>query len=326
MSLNYILILAAVFLLILALWILLLRKKKFKNTSRLELDPVGLWRYHSDSEFEKKLSYGLARESEKPGSKNPKADKEKKPVAVLEFNGDIRAKQHRGFASLVDEVCVNKDKVSEVVVVITSPGGMVAQYGHVYSQMERLRGAVSKLTVCIDVVAASGGYLMSLPANKIIAAPFSMVGSIGVVAFVPNARKLLNKFDIEPRTFTAGNLKRTVGLFDDASEEEVEHFQGQLETIHSQFLAAVKKYRPQVKFEEIETGAHWSAEDSVSKELGLVDEIGCSEHYLITLNEKEDLIFIKKKKGSFLENGILGLAGAMVDRAFDNVRGAGAFH
>jgi len=321
MNSTYLWICAAVLVLILLGWFLLRRKKKLKNTSSLKLDPVGLWRYHPETEFEKKLSYGLTRENEKLSSEQKKSEKEKKPVAVLEFNGDIRAKQHKLFASLVDEVYVNKDKISEVVVVITSPGGMVAQYGHAYSQMERLREATDNLTVCIDVVAASGGYLMSLPANKILAAPFSMVGSVGVVAFVPNARKLLNKFDIEPRTFTSGNLKRTVGLFDDASEEEVEHFQGQLETIHQQFLAVVKKYRPGVKFEEIETGAHWSAEDSVEKGLGLVDEIACSEDYLINLNEKEDLVLIRKKKGSFLEGGIFGLAGAMVDRAFDNVLG-----
>jgi len=206
-----------------------------------------------------------------------KKEKEKKPYAVIHFQGDIRAKHHRAFAALVDEVVINKDRVRGVIVVVTSPGGMVAQYGHAFSQMERLRQSCSDVTVCIDVVAASGGYLMSLPAHKIIAAPFAFVGSVGVVAFVPNARKLLEKFEVQPRTFTAGNL------------------------------AEVKKYRPDVAVDQIETGAHWSAQDSVEKDLGLIDEIGCSEDYLIKLNEKEDLVFFDKKSSMF-ENSIFSLA------------------
>ncbi len=292
-------------------------KRKGKNTSKLKLDPVGLWKYHQDTQFECKKAYGAALES---SSKKKSDAKDRKPTVVLEFVGDVKAKRHRSFGALVDEVYVNREKVSEVVVVITSPGGMVPHYGHAFSQMERLRDSCEKVTVCIDVVAASGGYLMSLPAHKILAAPFSIVGSVGVVAFVPNLRKMLLNFDIEPRTFTAGKHKRTVGLFDDAAPETVDHFRDQLDTVHRYFLGVVKKYRPEVNFEEIETGSHWSAQESVDKNLGLVDEISCSEEYLIKLNETQDLVFLSQKTSLF-DQGVFGFSKAMFESIAQHASG-----
>ncbi len=296
--------LAVIALLLLALRLRAAKKGKYK----LEKDSSGLWRYNKETNFQRQLAYGKQLDKKNPKEKDTKEKKkdkkdERKPIAVINFTGDIKAKQHTAFAKLVDEVEINKDELSEVVVTVSSPGGMVPQYGHVFSQMERLRSLDIPLTACIDVIAASGGYLMSLPANRIIAAPFSMIGSVGVVAFVPNFRERLEKWNIKPRTFTAGKFKRTVNLTDDATPEEVAHFQDQLESIHELFVSVVTKYRPDVNIDEVVTGDHWTATESIKKNLGLIDEIGTANDYLLQKNKSFDLITISQKKG-FLEDGL----------------------
>ena len=163
-----------------ALIILLYQLRKSKRGRYcLERDGTGLWRYHRESQYQRQRAFENKLKKDKKGPVKKHKAQTPKPILVLNFQGDIRAKQHRSFAKLVDEAIVNRDELDEVVVVINSPGGMVSQYGHLYSQMERIRQAGLSLTACIDVVGASGGYLMSLPANNILAAPFAVVGSVG---------------------------------------------------------------------------------------------------------------------------------------------------
>lgn len=293
--------------------------RRKRGIFKLERDNTGLWRYHSETQFTKQLAFEK-RLHKKKRSKKKEGEEDQRPVAVINFSGDIRARHHRSFARLVDEVEVNREELSEVVVVVTSGGGMVSQYGHLFSQMERLRSLGPKITVCIDVVAASGGYLMSIPANRIVAAPFAAVGSVGVVAFVPNIRKLLQDWDINPRTFTAGKYKRTVSLTDDAAPEEIARFQAQLEAIHSLFLKVLKKYRPGAKFEEIETGDHWTAQESVDLALGLVDELGTSQEYLLRKNRSHDLIFFLERKG-FLEESLSIIGGEIGEKVKAAING-----
>ena len=277
-------------------------RRRRRGTYRIEQDTTGFWRYHKETQFERKIAVERQKKiSKKTRKERKELGLENKAIAVLNFDGDIRAKQHRTLAALVDEVTLNQEHLSEVVIVINSPGGMVSTYGHAFSELERIRRSNLPLTVCIDVVAASGGYLMSLPANKIVAAPFAMVGSVGVMAFIPNVRKLLQNWDINPRTFTAGKLKRTVTLTDDASPEEVARFQSQLDSIHQLFLSVVRKYRPGAKMEQIETGDHWTAQESVDQELGLIDVLGTSNEYLLDQNKTKDLVFITQKRSLFDE-------------------------
>lgn len=300
--------------------VIVLRKIRARRlqTVRLERDSTGLWRYHRESQFQKKIAYAGRINSAKD-SAHGKAKESLKPAAVIHFGGDIRAKQHRTLANLVDEIEINREALSEVVIVLTSPGGLVSQYGHAFSQIERVRRLGVPLTVCIDVVAASGGYLMSLPADRIVAAPFAVVGSVGVVAFVPNLRPMLQQWGIQPRTFTAGRYKRTVTLTDDASPEEVARFKHQLEAIHRLFLDAVRRYRPGAKMEEVETGGHWTAAESIDLALGLVDEIGTSHEYLLRLNRDRDLILISQKK-TFWEDGIGLFGSSLADGLLSRLR------
>lgn len=293
-------------LVVLALLLMRWMRRK-RSMIRLERDASGLWRYHRESVFRKKLAY-----RHQLGG-DPRDD-DVETVAVLHFEGDIRARQHRAFGALVDEVAVNREEIDEVVVVLTSPGGMVPPYGHAFAQMERLRALGIRVTACVDVVAASGGYLMCLPAHKIVAAPLAIVGSIGVMAFVPNIRKMLLRHDINPRTFTAGKYKSTVNLTDDATPEEVERFQQQLEVIHAQFAGAVKKYRPDVDIDQVATGEHWTAAEALEKSLRLVDELGTSEQYLLERNRFADLVFIGQRRNLF-DDGF----GKMISRVSDVV-------
>lgn len=293
--------------------------RSVRSYPTLTEDDSGLWRYHEDVSFKRKDPYGPILTGQKQAQKKEL----RQPVAVIHFNGDMRAKGHRDLAKLVDEIEINKDKLHGVVFVVSSPGGFVSTYGHAFSQLERIRRLEIDLTVCIDVVAASGGYLMSLPANRIVAAPFAMVGSVGVVAFVPNFRQLLRNWEIEPRTFTAGKYKRTVTLTDDATPEEIARFQSQLETVHRHFVELVKQYRPQAKLSEVETGEHWSAKESMELQLGLVDDLATSQEYLLRLNHDYPLITLSVKKGLF-DDGFMKFSGAVADEVEERLMRLGS--
>lgn len=146
------------------------------------------------------------------------------------------------------------------------------------------------LTVCIDKVAASGGYLMSVTANKILAAPFAIVGSIGVVAQVPNLHRLLKKHDVDVKEYTAGEFKRTVSLLGEITPKGEEKFKQQLEETHVLFKGFVQKFRPQLNLTEVATGEYWYGEQAISK--GLVDELRTSDDYLMGLAENHQIIKI----------------------------------
>lgn len=278
----------------------------------------GLARYHGDTVFSRKISLKTRQLVCKTPDcsevhENVQLPASKLPVAVLRFDGDVTASDRDRLARQIDEVIINSTRLSSAVVIVSSPGGGVAQYGQLYAEMERLRKAIH-LTVCVDTVAASGGYLMSLPAHKIIAAPFATVGSIGVVAEVPNYRKLMEKIGIEGRVFTAGKHKRTVTTTGDDSPEALEHFRAQLEAIHKQFIASVTKYR-KIDADKVCTGDHWTAEQSVAQGLNLVDEVGTSHDFLLRLNSDRDLIFFYSSE--MFARRVGGFAAELCERLFN---------
>lgn len=241
-----------------------------------------------------------------------------KPLAVLDFDGDVMASGRDNFACLVDELLVNKDRLDGAIVTVTSPGGGVAQYGQLFSEMERVRKSGLNLTICVDTVAASGGYLMSVPANKIVAAPFSYVGSIGVVSEFVNVHDFLKRYGIVPLTLTAGKHKRTLTPTGEITEEGKEHFQAQLRAIHELFIKAVTTYRPKVNPDVACTGAHWTAAESVAQDLGLVDELATSQEYLLKANQTRDLIYVATAKNPF-ENSLLRFITKVCDHVIARV-------
>ncbi len=209
----------------------------------------------------------------------PEKPAHKPSVYVLDFRGDILASAVKSLREEVTAITATATSEDEVVVRLESPGGAVPHYGLAASQLMRLREKKIKLTVCIDRVAASGGYMMACIADKIVAAPFSIIGSIGVVAQVPNVHRLLKKHDVDFEEMTAGEFKRTVSIFGEISEKGRRKFQDQLEETHVLFKQFVQAQRPKLDVDRVATGEYWLAMRAI--ELGLVDQLGTSDEYLI---------------------------------------------
>ena len=197
---------------------------------------------------------------------------------VINFVGSSKGSEVKKLRREIDailDVATDKD---EVIVNLTSPGGMVNSYGLCASQLARIRDRNIRLTCTVDSVAASGGYLMACVANHIVAAPFSYIGSIGVIAGIPNFRRVLNKYDVDYEQVTAGKYKRTLSMLGENTPEGREKFKEELEAIHSRFKEQVHTYRPHLNIDEVATGEYWLASDALK--LNLVDEIATSDEYI----------------------------------------------
>jgi serine protease SohB len=210
--------------------------------------------------------------------KDKKKNADKPFLYVLDFHGDIKASQAEGLRETINAVLSVVQEKDEVVVCLESPGGMVNGYGLAASQLQRLRDRNIPLTVCIDKIAASGGYLMACVANKIVAAPFAIIGSIGVVAQLPNFHRWLKKHNVDFELLTAGEYKRTLTVFGENTEKGREKFQEDLEKIHSAFRSYVLENRQQLDIDKVATGEHWLAKDAY--DLRLVDTLKTSDDYI----------------------------------------------
>lgn len=211
----------------------------------------------------------------------------KKRIFVMEFTGDIKASAVNALREEVNAIINVATPKDEVVVCLESPGGMVAPYGLAASQLQRLKRKQIPLTVIVDKVAASGGYLMACVADRILAAPFAIVGSIGVVAQLPNFHRLLKKHNIDFEQLTAGEYKRTLTMFGENTDKAREKMQEDIEEIHNLFKTFIQQNRPIVNLEEVATGEHWLA--SRALELKLVDELTTSDDYLLTTSQNADV-------------------------------------
>lgn len=216
-------------------------------------------------------------------------------VYVLTFIGSIMASEVEQLRDQISFLLQIAQPADEIVVRLTSPGGAVPQYGLASSQLERLKQAGLRCVVCVDTVAASGGYMMAAVADKIIAAPFAIIGSIGVVAGIPNFHRVLQKNEVDYHLFTAGKYKRTVTPFSEVTEEGKQKLQDDLTAIHEAFKKLIKDGRPDVDIEAIATGEYWLA--SEAKEKGLVDEIMTSDDYLCSKLDECEIIEIKTEIG-----------------------------
>lgn len=200
-------------------------------------------------------------------------------VWVLDFHGDLKASQTEHFAQEVSAIIDVATENDEVVVRLESAGGLVHAYGLAAAQLDRLRTAGLTTTVCIDKVAASGGYLMACTAQHIKAAPFAVIGSIGVVAQVPNIHRLLKRHDIDVELLTAGKYKRTLTVLGENTEEGKAKFLEDLENTHHLFKNYVAERRPAMDMETIATGEIWYGSEALSQRL--IDSVGTSEAYLV---------------------------------------------
>ena len=220
----------------------------------------------------------LQRQERKEERARSKAGHARPRVYVLDFDGDLQASATENLRHEISAVLSMASSADEVVVRLESGGGMVHGYGLAASQLARIRDAGVPLTVCVDKVAASGGYMMACVADRILAAPFAILGSIGVVAQLPNFHRLLQKHDIDFEVLTAGEYKRTLTVFGENTEKGREKFQQDLETTHLLFKNFVARYRPQLDIDRVATGEVWLGESA--HELQLVDELRTSDEYL----------------------------------------------
>jgi serine protease SohB len=220
--------------------------------------------------------------------KDKVADVERKRLFVLNFDGDIRGSHVANLREEITAVLTIARPTDEVLVKVESGGGMVHAYGLAASQLERVRSRNIPLIVCVDKVAASGGYLMACVANRVIAAPFAIIGSIGVIAQLPNFNKLLKRHDIEYEQITAGEHKRTLTLFGENTDRHREKMKQDIEQTHTLFKDFVHEHRPSLDMEAVATGEHWLGTRAL--ELGLVDELGTSDDLLMAACEHCDIL------------------------------------
>ncbi|WP_336963349.1 protease SohB [Acinetobacter pittii] len=236
--------------------------------------------------------------------------KNNQKIFVLDFKGDIQASAVENLREEITLILATaKAGRDRIVVRLESPGGMVHGYGLAAAQLVRLRDAGFHLTICVDKVAASGGYMMACIANEIIAAPFAIVGSIGVVAQVPNFNRLLKEHNVDFELYTAGQYKRTVTMFGENTPEGKAKFEEELQQTHVLFKHFVEKYRPQLNVDKVATGEHWYGEDAL--DLNLVDKLQTSDEYLLALLPQHDVYVINTRKKATLGEK-LGLQAAQV--------------
>ena len=237
---------------------------------------------------------------------------QKSRVFVIKFDGNISASAVTNLREEISAVLSQATSDDEVVVKLESAGGMVHSYGLASSQLDRLRKENIPLTVCVDKVAASGGYMMACVADKILAAPFAIVGSIGVVAQMPNFNKLLKKHDVDFEVLTAGEHKRTLTVFGENTDKGRKKFIEDLEETHTLFKDYVAERRPQVAMDKVATGEVWYG--SRAQELALIDDVKTSDEYLMHRVSEADVYEIAYKQKRKLHQRIGVAAEESVDR------------
>lgn len=250
---------------------------------------------HEHVDAKKKYKKYLKQEKKLQKVEESESAEHKPLLFVLHFNGDLRANAVNEMREEITALLmIAQPPQDEVLVILESPGGVVPNYGLAASQLKRIRDKNIKLTVAVDRVAASGGYLMACVADKIIAAPFAIIGSIGVVLQMPNFHRLLDRHNVDFEMVTAGKYKRTLTMFGKNDQQGREKMHEDLEEIHATFKDFISKHRPQVDLETVATGEHWLATKAL--ELKLVDELKTSDDYLLEKYLDYAIYNIQKQK------------------------------
>ena len=234
-------------------------------------------------------------------------------VFVLNFVGNIKAtavKHLRKEITALLSIATEKD---EVVVCLENSGGLVHEHGLAASQLQRIRQRGIPLTVAVDKVAASGGYMMACVADRIIAAPFSVLGSIGVIAQMPNFNKLLERHGIEYEQIKAGDLKRTITMFGKNTDQDRAHFTEQMQETHDLFKEFVAENRSELNIEEVATGEHWLGKKAL--ELNLVDELMTSDDYLLQKSMDATVYEITHRSPKSVSEKLMGSVQTVYEKA-----------
>ena len=269
--------------------------------------------------LDKRERKALAKAHKKEAKATAKAHRGQEPgkrIYVLAFKGDMRASAVKRLGAEIDAVLIAaRPETDEAVIRIESPGGTVTGYGLAAAEILRLRERKIKVTASVDQVAASGGYMMACAADRIVAAPFAVVGSIGVVAPVPNLHRLLQKNQIDFEEMTAGEFKRTVSVLGEITPAGREHFRGKLDATHDAFKAHVEQCRPNVDIARVANGDYWLAREALP--LGLVDEIMTGDDLLFRARDGARLYEVTTEARKNLLERLSGAFTMLTERARD---------
>lgn len=267
--------------------------------------------------LDKKALKEKAKALKKSAKKKEKTEESSKDrVIVLDFKGDIKASASQQLREEITTILSLEEQVSEVVVRLESAGGMVHEYGFAASQLDRIRAKGIPLTIAVDKVAASGGYMMAVVADKIIAAPFAVIGSIGVVAQLPNFHRLLKKHDIDVEMHTAGEYKRTLTVLGENTDKAREKFKEDLQDVHVLFKNYINSHRSQVDIEKVANGDVWFGQRAIDE--NLIDEIMTSDEYLQSKCSDADVYSISLKKKRGIKEKFSGETESMLSRVVQN--------
>jgi serine protease SohB len=258
-----------------------------------------------------------AKEEKKREKADAKESSDRPRSFVISFKGDLKASALPSLRQEVSAVLDVATGMDEVIVCLENHGGVVHEHGLAASQLARIRDKGIPLIVCVDKVAASGGYLMACVATKIYAAPFAILGSIGVLAQLPNFNRMLDRHGVDFEQITAGEYKRTVTMFGENTDEDRAKLKEELEDVHALFKAAVSEYRPDLDLDRVATGEHWYGTRALEK--GLADEIKTSDELLTERAVERDLYALTYRINQPLQKRLM----ANIDNALEKVDAAG---
>lgn len=250
---------------------------------------------HKQAAKARKKEEKAKRKARKAGTEPPRPR-----VFVLDFEGNLRADATEALREEVSALLQAARPGDEVLLRLESPGGLVHAYGLAASQLKRIRDRGFKLTVAVDEMAASGGYLMACVADRIIAAPFAILGSIGVIAQLPNLHRLLKKNDVDIELHTAGEYKRTLTIFGENTDAGRAKFREELELTHGLFKQFVTEHRPVVEIDRVATGEHWYGQQALG--LKLADELKTSDDWLLERAKEADLLHLRYRPARSLSD------------------------
>ncbi|BAW80276.1 peptidase S49 domain-containing protein [Candidatus Nitrosoglobus terrae] len=297
--------------------LIVLLKSKIRATDKLEVKHLNSY-YEQLSQILNmqlmaKKAFIKKLKAEKAQKK--KQEKQRKRIFILNFQGDIRATAVESLREEITAVLSVATAEDEVLLRLENAGGLVHEHGLATSQLSRIRERHIPLTILVDKIAASGGYMMACVGNRIIAAPFAIIGSIGALVQLPNFHRLLDKHGVDFEQIKAGELKRTLTIFGNNTDADRQRAQAQVDDIHRLFKECITHYRPQVDITQAGTGQYWHA--TQAKDLNLVDDLKTSDDYLFAASQTADLYEINYSIKKTLSEKFLSRAQLAMSKTFN---------
>lgn len=262
---------------------------------------------------EEKKKEKAKQKQQKKSSKETHADGGRKRLYVMDFDGDIEASQVEGLRKVITAVLsIARADKDEVLLRLESPGGLVHAYGLAASQLDRIRKFNLPLTICVDKVAASGGYMMACVGSKIVAAPFAFIGSVGVILQLANFNRLLKDNKVDYETITAGEYKSTLSRFGEITEKGRAKVQEEAQETHDLFKLFIKDHRAGLDVDSIATGEAWFATKALEK--NLIDELGTSDECIVEACKEADVYLVSYEKKKNMKDKLGSIMEGTMDR------------